>query len=111
MGVDVTVYTTAVNGPDDLDVPLGVPVDVDGVKVYYFPVKFLRSWFYSPGMHRAIKNNSRDFDLVHITSVFLSASTLGAYYARKFNIPYIISPNGSLMIIPLSISAFKRKFI
>lgn len=108
-GAEVTVYTTSVNGPEDLKVPVGVPVDVDGVKVFYFRPGFLRGWFCSPDMRRALKATAKDFDLIHVTSVFLSASALGAHYAEKAGVPYIISPRGSLMRFPLSISSLKKK--
>lgn len=100
-GVDVTVYTTNVDGSDNLNVPLGEVVNIDGVKVFYFKSSFPRAWFYSYDLHKALKKNAGQFDLIHITSVFLSASTLGAHYAKKFKKPYIISPRGSLMKSPL----------
>lgn len=109
-GVEVTVYTTNIDGPDDLKVPTGVPVDVDGVKVYYFKAShWLRPWFYSGDLRSALRQNLKDFDLVHITSVFLAASTLGAYYARKFGKPYVISPRGSLMREPLHYHGLKKR--
>ena len=37
-GHEVHVYTTNVDGDKESDVALGVPVDLDGVKVWYFPV-------------------------------------------------------------------------
>lgn len=101
MGIEVTVYTTNIDGTHDLDVPLDRAVDIDGVKVHYFRSSFPRSWFNSRDLRAALKEHMREFDLVHITSVFLSASTLGAYYARKFGKPYLISPRGSLMTAPL----------
>lgn len=105
-GIDVTVYTTNIDGKDRLDVPVGQLVDVDGVKVYYFKSSFPRSWYFSKDLNQALKNNLKEFDLVHITSVFLASSVVGAYYAKKFNKPYIISPRGSLMELP-----FKKKFL
>ena len=46
-GVDVTVYATNMDGAKrKLDVPLGKPVDVDGVKVYSFPVSRRKIWNY-----------------------------------------------------------------
>ena len=113
-GVDVTVYTTNINGLDNLNVPLGEAVDIDGVKVFYFRNTFPRAWFYSRNLHRALEKNIKKFDLIHITSVFLSASMLGAYYAKKFKKPYIISPRGSFMEEPLryySLAKFLKKKI
>lgn len=98
-GVDVTVYTT------DLDIDESMPrserVEVDGVDTFYFPCSF-EPWEYSWGLHRKLAETAGDFDLIHITSTFLSASTLGAYYARRTDTPYIISPKGNLMVEPLA---------
>lgn len=108
-GAEVTVYTTNANGPKRLDVPLGEPIDMDGVKVFYFPVGLPAAWYYSRELKKALKNNVKNFDIVHITSTFLSASAFGAHYAKKAGIPYIISPRGNLMRAPLSVSRFKKK--
>lgn len=114
-GAEVSVYTTSIDGPGDLDVPSSTsaklaPVERDGVQVHYFKPGHLRSWFYSPDMRRALKEHARDFDIIHITSVFLSASTLGARAARAAGMPYVISPRGSLMAAPLEKkSPFKKK--
>lgn len=107
-GIDVVVYTTNLDGNKILDIPLNKEVILDGVKVYYFPITF-RFWQYSFLLHRALSKKTKNFDLVHITSVFLSASMLGAYYAKKFKKPYIISPHGSLMVEPLKSKSFKKK--
>ncbi|MEW6408112.1 MAG: glycosyltransferase [Patescibacteria group bacterium] len=107
LGIDVTVYTTNIDISGGLNVPLNREVDVDGVKVFYFPITF-RPWQYSRVLHRALAKNAKNFDLIHITSVFLSASTLGAYYAKKFNKPYIISPRGNFMQEPLKKDFLKR---
>ncbi len=94
-GVDVTVYTT------DLDIPeetlRNEEVLVDGVKVRYFKTMF-KPWQCSWEMYRALKEHTGDFDLVHITSTFLAASALGSRFARKRHIPYVISPRGNLMV-------------
>lgn len=109
-GTEVTVYTTAIDGPNNLNVPLNVPVDLDGVKVNYFKPSFPRAWFYSRDMHKALKENTGKFDIMHITSVFLSVSTLGARAAARAGKPYIISPRGSLMRAPLEKkSALKKR--
>ncbi len=108
-GAEVTVYTTNIDGSGNLDVPLNKEVDIDGVKVFYFPVSF-RPWQYSCSLRRALTQNIKNFDFIHITSVFLAASTLGVYYAKKFKKPYIISPRGSLMKEPLARkSSLKKK--
>ena len=100
-GAEVTVYTTDINGPEDLNVPVNQLVDLDGVKVFYFKHSFPRAWSYSKYLRRALAENAKNFDIIHSTGVFLMAATLGAYYAKKFNKPLIISPRGSLMVEPL----------
>lgn len=106
LGVEVTVYTTNVDAKKKMDVPLGVPVDVDGVRTFYFDGE--PAWFYSSAMREVIAKNLKDFDLAHITSVYLSASAIGAYYAKKFKVPYIISPHGSFMTEPLKHHSLKK---
>lgn len=108
LGHQVTVFTTNIDGKNDLVVPLGQPQFLDGVEVCYFSATF-RPWFYSYAMRKALIEKIKEFDLVHITSVFLSASTLGAHYAKKFNKPYIISPRGSLMLETLKKSGLKKR--
>ena len=106
-GVDVTVYTTNIDGKGTLNVPTNTEALLDGVKVYYFPIT-IRGWQYAHDLQKALAKNAGLFDVVHITSVFLSASSLGSYYAKKFKKPYIISPRGSLMKEPLGKKSFKK---
>ncbi len=96
-GVDVTVYTTDMDGKNTLDVPKNEEVVVDGVRVWYFPTSFPRAWEYSRAMHQKLRETAGQFDVIHTDSVFRATSTLAGYYARKYGIPYIISPRGSLM--------------
>jgi glycosyltransferase involved in cell wall biosynthesis len=109
----VTVYTTNIDGLSDLDVPVNQPVNIDGVIVYYFKGSknpILRAWFYSKELRRALAENTKNFDIIHSTGVFLMAATLGAYYARKFKKPFVLSPRGSLMREPLKKrSSLKKK--
>ncbi len=96
-GHDVQVYTTSVDGPSDSDVPLMVPVDVEGVKVTYFPSRVLRRLYWSPPMGRALRASAAGFDAVHLHSVFLWPILAGARAARANGIPYVISPRGMLV--------------
>ena len=107
-GVEVTVYTTNIDGSNDLDASIGAPVIKDGVKIFYFKSSFPRAWFYSRDLRKALAQSGQQFDIFHITSTFLAASTLGAYYAKKFKKPYIISPRGNLMLSPLGKKNLKK---
>lgn len=130
-GVDVTVYTTDIdtNGKTPLAYEkngfVENGIELDGVKIFYFRASFPkiweywrvgilpaflpRHWEYSRDLHKALQQNIAKFDLIHITSTFLFASILGAYYAKKYKKPYIISLRGNIME-PLELKgAIKKK--
>src|SRR5512137_1024098 len=96
-GHDVQVFTTNVDGPGNSAVPLGRPVDVDGVKVWYFPSRRLRRLYWSPAMGRMLKQEVGSFDLVHLHSVFLWPTWAAARAARGSSVPYVLSPRGMLV--------------
>jgi glycosyltransferase involved in cell wall biosynthesis len=98
LGLEVDVFTTNRNGPEVSNVPIGVPVNIDGVNVYYFPCMWLmRFWYYSFQMSKAFKRELRSYNFIHNHSIFLWPTFGAAYFARKFKIPYCISPRGSLV--------------
>ena len=96
-GHDVHVFTTNVDGLGDSAVPLCRPVDMDGVKVWYFPCRWLRRLYWSPPMRRILKQEVGGFDLVHLHSVFLWPTWAAARAARRFGVPYVLSPRGMLV--------------
>jgi glycosyltransferase involved in cell wall biosynthesis len=96
-GHDVQVFTTNVDGPNNSAVPLGVPVDLDGVKVHYFPVPALRRLYWSPRMRESLGRNVKAFDIVHTHSVFLWPTWAAARAASHNRVPYIVSPRGMLV--------------
>lgn len=95
-GLDVTVFTTDIDWEKNSDVPLGRMVEMDGVKVFYYPVRRLRRYCFSSGLADAVKMRVREFDIVHIHSVYLYPTMIACYWCRKFGIPYIINPFGAL---------------
>jgi len=96
-GHDVDVATTNVDGDSNSDVPVGVPVALDGVRVHYFPSKVLRRLYYSPPLYRFMTAQGRKWDLIHTHSVFLWPTTAAAHVARKTRTPYVVSPRGMLV--------------
>ncbi len=95
-GVDVTVFTTNIDGAQDLDVPLGKEVVIDGVKVYYYPVQKPRSYIYSPQLKQALQAHLSTFDLVHIHGLYVYPTAVAARLCRQYDIPYLIAPRGML---------------
>lgn len=73
------------------------PVDLEGVKVTYFPSNRLRRLYWSPPMHRALAAAVGSFDLVHLHAVYLWPIWAAARAARAHGVPYVISPRGMLV--------------
>lgn len=96
-GHDVHVFTTNVDGPGNSAVPLGRPVDVEGVQVTYFPSSALRRLYWSPSMRQALQSKVGAFDLIHVHAVFLWPTWAAAGVARARRLPYIVSPRGMLV--------------
>jgi glycosyltransferase involved in cell wall biosynthesis len=96
-GHDVHVYTTSVDGSDDLKVRLGEPVDLDGVAVHYFRVPALRRLYWSPTLGRQLQQAVAGFDVVHLHSVFLWPTWAAARAASRAGVPYITAPRGMLV--------------
>lgn len=96
-GHEVHVFTTNVDGPGDSPVPLNQMVELDGVKVWYFPARRLRRLYWSPPMRDALRREIGRFDLVHLHSVFLWPTWAAARAARAAGVPYVLSPRGMLV--------------
>jgi glycosyltransferase involved in cell wall biosynthesis len=96
-GHEVHVYTTNVDGSSNSNVPLGTPVKLDDVSVWYFPTSMGRRLYRSPDMARALGANIASFDIVHTHSVFLWPTTAAARAARAHHIPYVLAPRGMLV--------------
>lgn len=95
-GHDVHVFTTNVDGETDARVCLTEPVNVDGVKVSYFPSRHLRRFYWAPDMLREFKKRVAEFDIVHTHSIFLWPTWAAAREARRLGVPYVSSPRGML---------------
>ncbi len=96
-GHDVRVFTTNVDGAGVSDVPLARPVDLDGVKVCYFPTGLGRRLYRSPAMGSALADSLANIDVMHLHSVFLWPTSAAARIARAASVPYILSPRGMLV--------------
>lgn len=95
-GHDVHVYTTSVDGPRDSDVPHNEPVEIDGVKVWYFRSTNLRRLYRAPDLATALSAHVAEFDLVHTHAIYLWPLWAAARAARRAHVPYVVSPRGML---------------
>lgn len=96
LGHFVSIYTTNLDGPIELDMPLDRPVVRDGVEIRFFPIQYPRFWATSSRLARALRKDIRGYDIVHIHTLYLFHSAIAAHYSRKYNVPYLIRPHGTL---------------
>jgi len=101
LGVDVSIFTTDVGGTasapgrvraGDGDLPEGA----GAIDVRMFPVRPPRRFVFSPELLRSLTERTREFDVVHIHSLFLFPQLAAYRGARRSGVPYVVSPRGAL---------------
>jgi glycosyltransferase involved in cell wall biosynthesis len=97
LGHEVHVCTTSVDGPGDLDVPIGRPIERDGVKVWYFRADGFRRLAVSSGLRAHLRAHIAEFDVLHTHSVFLWPPWRAARAAMAADVPYVMMPHGMLV--------------
>ncbi len=107
-GHRVTVYTTNSNLDEDLDVPIGQPVLVDGVEVWYFehrePIKkylpfvsYLSQsmgFLYARDLWSRLSQNIEGFDLVHTHMPYVYPSMASGWWAIQAGKPLFYHQRG-----------------
>jgi glycosyltransferase involved in cell wall biosynthesis len=94
-GIETHVATTNDNKPAPLEVPLGRPVNEDGVTYHYFP-RQTKFYICSLPFSTCLWRSAAEYDLIHIHTVFSYCSNVAAWIAHRKAIPYIIRPLGVL---------------
>jgi glycosyltransferase involved in cell wall biosynthesis len=101
-GHEITVYTTDVfDAGHRLKKTQEV---VDGIEIKRFRnisnyVAFHHHIFLSPGMISAVRDNIKNFDIVHLNDYRTLQNLWAHHYARKYAIPYVLQARGSLVNI------------
>ncbi len=96
MGHKVSICTTNVDYPKGiLRTPTERPVFKDGVYVWHFSVSF-RPLLMSISLWKWLRDKIFSFDIVHIHGLYRFPVTSAACLARRFGVPYVIMPHGSL---------------
>ncbi len=101
-GHNVTVYTTDVFDKNSRQSTNCIEAEVEGIKIKYFrnisnSLAFNQKVFISPGISKALKENLKQFDIVHLHE-FRTLQNAAAYkYLTKYKIPYILSAHGSVL--------------
>lgn len=97
-GHDVTVFTS-----DTIDKHTRqreLYLEHEGLKIHYFRnVSNLLAWhryLLYPGLVRALRDHIQEFDIVHLHDYRCFQNIVAAHYAKKYGVPYVVQPHGSL---------------
>jgi glycosyltransferase involved in cell wall biosynthesis len=95
-GHTVHVYTTTANGKAELEVPVGKPVDVDGVQVTYFKRITKDPTHISPALWKELYRKANEYDIVHIHSWWNILVMMAAKICLFKTTKVIVAPRGML---------------
>jgi glycosyltransferase involved in cell wall biosynthesis len=109
LGHEVTVFTTDSGGDRRMEVPLNRPMEVGGVEVTYFKSEFTPRFGYSRALRNACRNSVREFDIVHLTSLWWFPGLAAAWAARQQGKPYVVSTTGGLTRYSLLQKSWKKR--
>ena len=76
--------------PDEL------PANAHLLDLHLFSVQTPRRLAFSPSLARCLARVTRQYDLVHIHSLWLFPQFAAQWAARRTRVPYIVSPHGAL---------------
>jgi glycosyltransferase involved in cell wall biosynthesis len=96
LGNSVTVYTTTANGKTELDVQTGVPVNLNGVEVFYFKRVTGDHTHISPQLWKKLRKYGKEYDIIHLHSWWSVLMLGAAFICRRQRLRYILSPHGML---------------
>ena len=101
LATDVHVLTTTANGTTELDVTIGKPVLVYGVKVSYFKRWTKDHSHFSPGLLLNLRKwilhcIQDDKPVIHIHAWWNLVSVLSCMVAKWYKMPVVLSPRGML---------------
>lgn len=80
----------------NLERPIGRPVTIDGVRVFYHSVPILRYWGFSPALAYRVASEVKAADVVFTHFHYQFATAIGGWYARLWKKPLVVFTHGSL---------------
>lgn len=96
-GHRVQVFTTNIDGDGISNVPVGVPIEKNGVEVTYFDIGYPRKIFRAPDMTKALVNQMQAIDILHVHTVWCWPTIAAARSACAAGVPYVLAPRGMLV--------------
>ena len=95
-GLEVDLCTTDADGDGHLAVELDKPTVYRGVRTHFFRRDWSEAFKFSRSLQRWLEENVAQYDIVHIHAVFSHATHAAARACRRYQIPYIVRPLGTL---------------
>ncbi len=112
IGNEVTVITTTANGKTELPEKSTKPVDIDGVKVYYFNRLTKDHTHFSPDLLRYLWKNMRNYEIIHIHSWWNLVAVFAVLLCWLRGVKPILAPRGMLSSYSFEHeNSLKKKFI
>jgi glycosyltransferase involved in cell wall biosynthesis len=93
-GLEVVIVTTDEGFPTQLHNTS--PGNLDEIPTFFFPVQLGASFKYSRPLSSWLDANVKNFDVVHIHAIFNHACISAARICRKYGVPYVVRPLGTL---------------
>ena len=91
-GHKVTIFTT------DFELDNGYIQSLDGVRVVLFHcIANIGLMLISPEMKKLLKEEIRDFDVIHMHNFRSYQNVVAHHYAKKYGVPYILQAHGSVL--------------
>jgi len=100
-GHKVTVWTTDVyDKKRRLDVDKDDAVNIKGIRTYYFRnisniLAANYNFFFAPKILSIAKREVSKFDVIHLHEYYAFQNIIVCHYARRCNVPYLLSVHGS----------------
>jgi glycosyltransferase involved in cell wall biosynthesis len=95
-GIEPLIVSTDADGAGRLPVELAHSLVYKRVPVVFFSRQWSEAFKYSHPLARWVGGHVREFDVVHIHAVFSHACLAAAKACRRYNVPYVVSPHGTL---------------
>lgn len=81
----------------EFDKPITRTIEEEGVTIIPFPcVADIGSFLISPSISKWLRYNLKDFDVIHMHNFRSYQNFIVHHYARKYDVPYILQPRGSV---------------
>lgn len=107
-GIDVEVVTTNAGLAGNNEIQLGMPLDVNGVKVTYFPVNSPHGVIQSRELQKSLPSILHNVDLLHISAIWQPTGIQVQKAAIQRSIPIIHTVRGALSPYSLSHGWWKK---